>query len=215
MSIIFNGHYRVKHRTWILEALRLHFEEKLPRIEAGRRLGIPKTTVCDLFVRFRKSGLSWPLSDRITPGKLDKRLYRQSTRKATALPVAPAPLETPAVSRRPRRPNFPRDFKIALVERSMQPGVNVAQLARENNINDNLLFNWRRLYLQGQLVARTETPLMLPVTLAAGSCHGQATQGDETPCCELVLPAGTLRIGGALTPELLQILIREMQGSSR
>lgn len=188
----------MKHRTWILEALRLHFEEKLSRIEAGRRPGIPKTTVCDLFVRFRKSGLSWPLSDRVTPRNLDKRLYRQSTRKATVLPVVPAPIETLAVSRRPRRPNFPRDFKIALVERSMQPGVNVAQLARENNINDNLLFNWRRLYQQGQLVARTEVPLMLPVTLAAESGHGQAppspTQGDETPCCELVLPAGTLRI---------------------
>ncbi|MBH8367876.1 IS66 family insertion sequence element accessory protein TnpB, partial [Klebsiella pneumoniae] len=24
MSIIFNGHYRMKHRTWITDALRLH-----------------------------------------------------------------------------------------------------------------------------------------------------------------------------------------------
>ncbi|MWM94653.1 IS66 family insertion sequence element accessory protein TnpB, partial [Escherichia coli] len=24
MSIFFNGHYRMKHRTWITEALRLH-----------------------------------------------------------------------------------------------------------------------------------------------------------------------------------------------
>ncbi len=46
----------MKHRTWILEALRLHFDEKLPRIEAGRRLGIPKTNVCELFARFSKAG---------------------------------------------------------------------------------------------------------------------------------------------------------------
>ncbi|MCK3561440.1 IS66 family insertion sequence element accessory protein TnpB, partial [Escherichia coli] len=26
MSIIFNGHYRMKHRTWITEAIRLQFE---------------------------------------------------------------------------------------------------------------------------------------------------------------------------------------------
>ncbi len=51
----------------------------------------------------------------------------------------------------------------------MQPGVSVAQLARENNINDNLLFNWRRLYQQGLLAARTDAPVMLPVTLAAES----------------------------------------------
>ncbi|EIT1727219.1 IS66 family insertion sequence element accessory protein TnpB, partial [Salmonella enterica] len=25
MSIIFSGHYRMKHRAWITEALRLHF----------------------------------------------------------------------------------------------------------------------------------------------------------------------------------------------
>ncbi|MDO2558026.1 transposase, partial [Escherichia coli] len=42
----------------------------------------------------------------------------------------------------PRRPNFPYEFKIALVEQSLQPGACVAQIARENGINDNLLFNW-------------------------------------------------------------------------
>lgn len=209
----------MKYRTWLLEALRLHFEEKLSRIEAGRRLGIPKSTVCNLFVRFRQAGLSWPLPERINAKNLDKRLYRQDPRTLSVLPIATAPVETPAVPRRARRPNFPREFKIALVERSMQPGVNVAQLARENNINDNLLFNWRRLYQQGKLVACTEAPLMLPVTLTAESSNGQAppspTQEDESPRCELVLPAGTLRIGGTLTPELLQMLIREMQRSAR
>lgn len=100
----------------------------------------------------------------------------------------------------------------------MQPGVSVAQLARENNINDNLLFNWRRLYQQGLLSARTEAPVMLPVTLTAESGPGAQTpptQRDGVPCCELVLPVGTLRISGKLTPELLQILIREMQGGCR
>ncbi len=74
----------------------------------------------------------------------------------------------------------------------MQPGVSVAQLARENNINDNLLFNWRRLYQQGLLAARTDAPVMLPVTLAAESGPGQphppSVQSDDAPCCELVLP---------------------------
>lgn len=53
----------MKHRTWITEALRLHFEEHLSRVEADRHLGVPKTTVCSLFVRFRKAGLSWPLKE--------------------------------------------------------------------------------------------------------------------------------------------------------
>ncbi|HCM9621384.1 TPA: transposase [Enterobacter cloacae subsp. cloacae] len=211
----------MKHRTWLLEVLRLHFEEKLPRIEAGRRLGIPKTTACDLFVRFRQAGLSWPLPPRINAKNLDKLLYHQDSRKSSVLPVlpGPAPCEIPVARKRPRRPNFPRDFKIAMVEQSMQPGGSVAQLARENNINDNLLFNWRRLYQQGLLATRTDAPVMLPVTLAAESGpeqpHPPSVQSDDAPCCELVLPAGTLRISGKLTPELLQMLIREMQGGCR
>lgn len=83
-----------------------------------------------------------------------------------------------------------------MVEQSMQPGVSVAQLACENNINninDNLLFNWRRRYQQGLLAARTDAPVMLLVTLAAesgpGLSHPQPVQNDDAPCCELVLPA--------------------------
>lgn len=101
----------------------------------------------------------------------------------------------------------------------MQSGVSVAQLARGNNINDNLLFNWRHLYQQGLLAARTDAPVMLPVTLAAESgpeqVHPPSVQSDDVPCCELALPTGTLRISGKLTPEQLQTLIRKMQGGSR
>ncbi len=64
-------------------------------------------------------------------------------------PLYPKP---PVVKKRPRRPNFPYEFKIALVEQSLQPGACVAQIARENGINDNLLFNWRHQYRKGGLL---------------------------------------------------------------
>ncbi|MEW3370584.1 IS66 family insertion sequence element accessory protein TnpB [Escherichia coli] len=160
MSIIFNGHYRMKHRTWITEALRLHFEEHLPRVVAGRRLGVPKSTVCSMFVRFRRAGLSWPL---------------------------PAGM-------------------------------------RENGINDNLLFNWRHQYRKGGLLPSGKNmPALLPVTLtpepdnkipAPAQEPEQINTPSDSLCCELVLPAGTLRLKGKLTPALLQTLIREIKGSS-
>ncbi|MBK0019500.1 transposase [Kosakonia sp. S42] len=37
-------------------------------------------------------------------------------------------------------------FKLDLVQRSLQPGACVALLARQNGINDNLLFTWRQRY---------------------------------------------------------------------
>lgn len=57
---------------------------------------------------------------------------------------------SPAV-RQPRHPNFPLEFKLNMVERSYQPGISVAQLARENGINDNLLFKWRQFWREGKL----------------------------------------------------------------
>lgn len=196
-----------------MEALRLHFDENLSRIEAGRRLGIPKTTVCELFFRFKKAGLVWPLPVSVDARSLNKRLYLQDSRKSPAPPlITPADAETPAVHRRSRRPNFPREFKIALVEKSMMPGISVAQLARENDINDNLLFNWRRLYQQGLLGTPASTPALFPVTLTTTDrpVSPLIPSAEASPCCELVLPAGTLRIRGTLTPELLQMLVREM-----
>lgn len=105
MSIIFNGHYRMKHRTWITEALRLHFEEHLPRIVAGRRLGVPKSTVCGMFVRFRKAGLSWPLPAGMSERELDARLYGSASTVPVVLTENTVMSEVPVVKKRPRRPN--------------------------------------------------------------------------------------------------------------
>lgn len=158
-------------RTWLIDALRLHFDERLSRIEAGRQLGIPKSTVCDLFIRFRRHGLTWPLPGSMTCRKLDNLLYPQRLSSSPLAPeiVAPVPAETLPAGKHRRRPNFPREFKIALVERSLQPDVSVALLARENGINANLLFNWRHLYRKGLLVATTDTAEILPVVVSETS----------------------------------------------
>lgn len=212
----------MKHRTWISEALRLHFEEHLPRIVAGRRLGVPKSTVCSLFARFRKSGLSWPLPAGMSEQELDACLYGQLSTVPAVLPESTVMSEVPVVKKRPRRPNFPYEFKITLVEQSLLPGACVAQIARENGINDNLLFNWRHQYRKGILLpSGKNTPALLPVTLTQEPDNKipvpvQVEQINTPPdslCCELVLSAGTLRLKGELTPALLQTLIREMKGS--
>lgn len=78
------------------------------------------------------------------------------------------PPSTPALfNKKQRCPNFPEVFKRRLVEQSLQPGINIAQLARNNNINDNLLFNWRRRYLQKQNKSFAATPVtLIPVEIA-------------------------------------------------
>lgn len=213
----------MEYRTWITEALRLHFEEHLPRVVAGRRLGVPKSTVCSMFVRFCKAGLSWPLPAGMSERELDARLYGSASTVSVVLTESTVMPEVPVVKKRPRRPNFPYEFKIALVEQSLQPGACVAQIARENGINDNLLFNWRHQYRKGGLLPSGKNmPALLPVALTPEPDNKipapvqveQINTPTDSLCCELVLPAGTLRLKGELTPALLQTLIREMKGSS-
>jgi transposase-like protein len=207
----------MKYRTLLPDALRLHFDEHLSRLEIGRRLGIPKSTICDFFARFAKHRISWPLPAGMRPETLESLLY--PGKGTTHQPEAPEPVlpEEPVVRKRPRRPNFPREFKIALVEKALAPGANVAQLAREHGINDNLLFNWRSLYKRGLLCPRPEASLLLPVTLteAVMVTEQPPPPSEESPCCELELPSGTLRIRGPITPELLRMLIGEMKAGAQ
>lgn len=76
----------VKYRTLLLDALLLHLDLHIPKAEVGRRLGIPKSTIYDLFVRFRKQEIGWPLPDAMTSAKLEALLYpaRTTTVRAEA-----------------------------------------------------------------------------------------------------------------------------------
>lgn len=154
------------------------------------------------------------------PEELESLLY-PARAKAIQIEVSASPEpvlpEEPAVRRRPRRPNSPREFKIALAEKSLEPGANVAQLAREHGINDNLLFNWRNLYKRGLLCPRSDGLLLLPsapgetVVVAEQPALATAQSSADCSCCELEFPSGILRIRGQMTPELLRMLIGEMK----
>ena len=57
--------------------------------------------------------------------------------------------------------------KRSIVEQAMQPGAKVAEIARQHGINDNLIFNWRKLYLAGRMGGMTlKTGQLLPVKIA-------------------------------------------------
>lgn len=82
----------------------------------------------------------------------------------------------------------------------------------------NLIFQLKQEWMF--LVGRGAFPLFALVWGLNLSRHAHIRQPEQinTPsdslCCELVLPAGTLRLKGKLTPALLQTLIREIKGSS-
>lgn len=48
--------------------------------------------------------------------------------------------------RKEPRKNYSNDFKLRMVELASCPGACVAQIARENGVNDNVIFKWLRLW---------------------------------------------------------------------
>ncbi|ECI4647508.1 transposase [Salmonella enterica subsp. enterica serovar Ball] len=217
MSIIFqiNGHYLMERQQWMGAILCLHYEQHFSRGAACKQLRLNESTAYKFFRRFEESGLSWPLPDEMTPGELEQTLYPSKFNPSRA---------SKSLSGRRRRPNFSPEFKRHLVELSMQPGVNIAQLAREHGINDNLLFNWRRKHQEEQGKSRQDAALVLmPVEIAetrsaivdVTPLQPALAEPGNTLCCEVVLPEGTVKLSGAVTPTLLRMLPDELKGERR
>lgn len=132
-------------------------------------------------------------------------------------------------SLRPRRirASYSMDFKLDLVEKSYLPGACVAQLARANGINDNLLFTWRQRYnhLLPDKMQRSirESDAIIPVVVSDMplSHHAEPHYESSTPVygeaitCEVNVGGASLRLSGNLSPALLKTLLRELTGRGR
>jgi transposase len=91
------------------------------------------------------------------------------------------------------RPNYDREFRRRLAAAACEPGASVAKLARDNGINANMLFTWRRRYRE-QLQA--ETTVLIPVAVV-----------HETPPQRLTMPPDGRDVGNP-TPRAGTIEIR-------
>ena len=72
-------------------------------------------------------------------------------------------MEQKILSAEPRR-TFSNEFKLQMVKLASQLGASVARIAREHDINDNLLFKWLRLWQNEGRISRR-----LPVTTSSGA----------------------------------------------
>src|SRR6185437_1299387 len=98
------------------------------------------------------------------------------------------------------RPNYPRKLRDRLAAAACEPGVSVARLARENGINANMLYTWRRRYLAEQHAPSTG---LLPVVVLRDAPTQAVAPSPEDPQALDIKPgspAGTIeiRIGRAV-----------------
>jgi transposase len=72
------------------------------------------------------------------------------------------------------------EWKRSVVEQTFEPGASVARVARDNNINANQLWAWRKLHPQGLLVDIVQTEAMLPVVVDVQSDRPARPAPDAT-----------------------------------
>lgn len=98
------------------------------------------------------------------------------------------------------RPTYARELRERLATAACEPCVSVAKLARENGINANMLFTWRRRYLVEQ---QAQPAGLIPVVLVSDTPSEVIASSPVEPQAQdtkPVSPAGTIeiRIGRAV-----------------
>ena len=141
-------------------------------------------------------------------------------------------MEQKILSAEPRR-TFSNEFKLQMVKLASQLVASVARIAREHDINDNLLFKWLRLWQNEGRVSRrlpvttsSDTGVELlpveitpdeqkePVAAIAPSLSTSTQTRVSASSCKVEFRHGNMTLEKP-SPELLTVLIRELTGRGR
>ncbi|ENE0105418.1 transposase [Escherichia albertii] len=117
-----------------------------------------------------------------------------------------------------------------MVELASQPGTCVVQIARENGVNDNVIFKWLRLWQNEGRVSRrlpvttssdagvellpveiTPDEQKEPITAIAPSLSTPLQSTASASSCKVEFRHGNMTLENP-SPELLTVLIRELTG---
>lgn len=102
--------------------------------------------------------------------------------------------------------------KRRIVEQALEPGACVAEIARQQGINDNLIFNWRKLYLAGRMGEMSlTTGQLLPVKIADD--HSAAPGwANESGSISIKLGKARIRVDGKADVSALALVLERLLG---
>ncbi|WP_175906138.1 IS66-like element accessory protein TnpA [Burkholderia seminalis] len=106
----------------------------------------------------------------------------------------------------------PTEWKRTIVALTFEPGASVARVARENGINANQVWAWRRLHAQGLLTDDAIPAAMLPVVVNESSQPSMALEvptAADIPSGSILIQHGktSIRIEGAPDPDVLRSIL--------
>lgn len=104
------------------------------------------------------------------------------------------------------------EFKRAVVEQSLQPGVSVSRLARRHDINANQIFAWRKACQEGRLEETKFVPVVVHEAEASCASGMLDTPPAASGCLTIECKRARLSIEGRpdaqVLAQVLMVLLR-------
>jgi transposase len=125
-----------------------------------------------------------------------------------------------------RRRDWPDERKAEIVAKTLAPGVNVSEIARQHEINPQQLFGWRnrfRVRAEALLEAANQAarpssfaPVLIEAPPMPQVCPGTSrtdvvATGERDSSIEVVVGTVTLRIRGAADAKTLALVLKALK----
>lgn len=111
------------------------------------------------------------------------------------------------------RPNYPAEFKHRLAAAACKPGVSVSRLAREQGINTDRLFKWRRDLRAGLLTeSESQSAHLLPVAMQRTPVRaGLPIAAVPAGSIDIVIADAVVRVSAGTDAASLQLVLHSLR----
>lgn len=135
----------------------------------------------------------------------------------TIPPIYEADQSAPPNRKAAPRRSYSLEFKLAVLEQTRVPGASIAVVARENGINANVVFGWRKLLREGRLMpGQSEATTLVPVIVtdpttiseSASPASGDVTEARWGGVIRIELSRGTVSVQGHVDGDALRTVMQ-------
>ena len=110
---------------------------------------------------------------------------------------------------RRRHRSWPEALKREIVAASCAPGASVSIVARQYDVNTNMVFTWRKRY--GDAPTTAPSPLLVPVVVTPDQV-GTTPPAPPVDAIEIELPGGyRVRIGSGVKAASLRLVLDALE----
>ncbi len=111
---------------------------------------------------------------------------------------------------RRRHRSWPEALKREIVAAASAPGASVSVVARQYDVNTNMVFTWRKRY--GQACALAAPPQLVPVVVTPDRMHTASSAPPPVEGIEIELPRGTrIRVGAGVKAAALRAVLDALE----